>query len=106
MAYVNNNDSLRRILQLGFIGDATSYGAASAKFLYSYATADAAATVEVAGYFDGALFGGVNPLNPGDVIMATMVLNGTPVLKNYVVLTNAVATGGHVTIGLQTATAG
>ena len=106
MAYVNNNLSIKRLIQIGFIGDYASQGGASYNYHYAYKTADAAATVEVAGYFNGFLLGGVNPLNPGDVIQAVMAIGGTPVLKNYVVLTNAVATGGNVTIGLQTTTAG
>lgn len=104
MTFVLTNDSLRRQNIIGFIGDAgTQTGIrASAVYQYGYVTADTAATVEGVGYFDaaGAL------LNVGDCIDAVMVANGTPVAKAYVVTANTVASGGHVTIALQLATAG
>jgi hypothetical protein len=77
-------------------------GAAQAKLCsrFLYATDDAAATVETAGYFNGARA----LLTPGDLIFACMANSGTPVLKGYVVLT--VPASGNVTIGLLTTTAG
>lgn len=68
--------------------------------LYSYATDDAAATVEAAGYFNSAR----GRLTVGTVIIASMANAGTPVLKAYVV--TAVPATGNVTIALQTTTAG
>jgi hypothetical protein len=102
MAFVMNNDSLIRRGIVGFYQDATAQGAATTKYRYGYVSADAAATVEAAGYFDAA----TTLLNPGDTIDAVMAVGGTPVLKSYVVTSNAVATGGHVVIALQTTTAG
>ena len=69
--------------------------------LYSYATDDAAATVEAAGYFNSAR----TRLTVGTVIIASMANAGTPVLKAYVV-TAAPQVTGNVTIALQTTTAG
>jgi hypothetical protein len=68
---------------------------------FIYATEDAAATVEVAGYFNN----GRAIINKGDVIHASMVFATTPVTKQYVV-TAAPKTTGNVTIALQTTTAG
>jgi hypothetical protein len=65
-----------------------------------YGTDDAAATVEAAGYFNGARAF----LRVGDIITAVMAAAGTPVLKQLVVLT--VPASGNVTVGLQTTTAG
>jgi hypothetical protein len=67
---------------------------------WDYATDDAAATVEAAGYFNGARAF----LRVGDIITAVMAAAGTPIGKNYVVLT--VPASGNVTIGIFTATAG
>lgn len=67
---------------------------------WRYATDDAAATVETAGYFNNAR----SQLQVGDVIQATMAMGGTPVLKHYVV--TAVPASGNVTVALQTTTAG
>lgn len=63
-----------------------------------YATADAVATVETAGYFNAARA----RLTKGDVLVAVMVALGTPVLKQYVF--TAVPASGNVTIALQTTT--
>lgn len=68
---------------------------------WRYATADAAATVETAGYFNNAR----SRLAVGDSIDAVMVIGGTPVKKSYVVLT-VPAAGSNITIGIATATAG
>jgi hypothetical protein len=80
----------------------TTAGAAktTTSSLWRYATDDAAATVETAGYFNSAR----GLLTVGDAINASMVLAGTPVVKNYVVLT--VPVSGNVTITIAQATAG
>lgn len=91
--------ALARISQIP-VGSAAGAATAQQCSVFRYATADAAATVETAGYFNNARA----QLAVGDVIIATMVATGTPVLKNYVVLT--VPASGNVTIGLQTTTAG
>lgn len=67
---------------------------------WRYATDDAAATVEAAGYFNGAR----DQLRAGDVILASMAMGGTPVTKQYI-CTASPATG-NVTIALQVTTAG
>lgn len=66
---------------------------------WSYVTADTAATVETAAYFNTAY----NLLSKGDVIEAVMVMGGTPVAKRYVVTASS---STAVTIALQTTTAG
>ena len=68
--------------------------------LFHYGTPDAAATVEAANYFNSA----TALLQKGDVILATMVVTGTPILKQYIV-TSATA-AATVTVALQTTTAG
>lgn len=68
--------------------------------LFLYGTDDAAATVEAAGYFNGARA----ILNKGDIIMASMVNSGTPVTKQYIA--TAVPATGNVTIAIQVVTAG
>lgn len=62
---------------------------------YLYATADAAAVVETAGYFNSAR----TRLSKGDMIDAAMVVGGTPVSKRYVV--TASPSTGNVTIAVQ-----
>ncbi len=66
----------------------------------NYGTADAPATVETAGYFNGARA----KLTVGDIIIASMGIGGTLKLKIYQV--TAVPATGNVTIALQTVTAG
>lgn len=66
---------------------------------FAYRTDDAAATVETAGYFNGA----VKVLAVGDTIDATMANTGTPVRKGYVVTAN---TGTAVTVALLATAAG
>jgi hypothetical protein len=68
--------------------------------LFMYATDDAAATVETAGYWNGARA----LLRAGDQIAASMVMAGTPVLKHYVL--TSVPPTGNVVAALQTTTAG
>lgn len=65
-----------------------------------YATNDAAAVVEAAGYFNDARA----HLTKGDVILAVMAVGSTPVLKLYVA--TAVPASGDVTIARLTTTAG
>lgn len=65
-----------------------------------YATNDAAATVETAGYWNGARA----LLTVGSQITATMAAGGTPVLKTYVV--TVVPATGNVVAVLQATAAG
>ena len=85
----------------GVVGLATGAVKNAQISLYHYATDDAAATVETAGYFNGDRA----RLNVGDVIIASMVNAGTPVMKQYAV-TAAPKTTGNVTVAIQTVTAG
>lgn len=64
------------------------------KNIYAYATNDAPAVVEADGYFDDIPN---DPLNAGDVIIASMDVDGTPVVKTYGVAVG----GGDVTIREQ-----
>ena len=90
MAFVQNGIS--RIQTTGSVG----VGAGSVRSVSHYVTNDDAATVQAGGYFDPA----ANQLVVGDVIMASLDLNGaTPQLKIYIVTTN---TGTVVTIAPQT----
>lgn len=81
------------------VGDAS--GAPTAQTIYDmdYATVDAAATVESAGYFNAA----AGLLLVGSLITAVMAAAGTPVTKRYVVTG---LTAGVVTIALAATTAG
>lgn len=92
--------SLSRIGQQAAVGSAAGAPQAQQVGMLIYATDDAAATVEAAGYFNAARAF----LRKGDIILATMVNGGTPVAKTYVA--TAVPATGNVTIALQTATAG
>lgn len=65
---------------------------------YKYWTADAAATVAAAGYFNGAR----TRLLKGDTITVVSDVGGTPALKAYVV--TASPSTGNVTIALQATT--
>jgi len=56
-------------------------GAGSVRSLYRFATNDDAATVEAAGYFNAA----VAQLTVGDVIIASLDLDGSPLGKLYIV---------------------
>lgn len=100
MAYDKNVAPLLRQNIQGYYGDASAR-ADSVKYAYSYVTNDAAATVEVANYFDAE-----TQLQKGDVIQAVMAVGTTPVFKNYVVLTGIGSGDAHNTIGLATGTAG
>lgn len=92
MAYSDTN--LRRV---GYGAPAT--GNAAPNSVHHYTTPDAAATVEAAGYFNSAY----KWLAKGDIIVAVMAFNGTPVLKHYVVTASA---AGGVTVVLQATAAG
>lgn len=67
---------------------------------WGYATADTAATVEGAGYFNAV----ASFVQKGDTIDATMAIGGTPVRKSYVITSANGVT--PVVIALQTTTAG
>ena len=67
---------------------------------WHYATNDLASAVEAAGFFNDMR----NSASVGDIIIASLDLDGTPVLKNY--MFTAVPASGNVTVALQTTTAG
>lgn len=90
-----NPRGLWRITQ----GFAEAGGRAATSYEFGYRTADAAASVEGANYFDDAW----PKLRKGDTIKAVMATGTTPVLKQYVV---TAASDSGITIALQTATAG
>lgn len=92
--------SLVRLSTQAPVGSAAGAPQQQQVSVFVYATDVAAATVETAGYFNGARA----QLRKGDIILASMVNGGTPVGKTYVV--TAVPATGNVTIALQTATAG
>ena len=60
-------------------GGALGTGEGSAKKLWHYATNDIDTVVEANGYFDG------TAMNLGDVVIASLDLDGTPEVKVYVV---------------------
>ncbi|MCW2317474.1 hypothetical protein M2322_003033 [Rhodoblastus acidophilus] len=91
--------ALQRLHQT-LVGSTAGGAKTNTSSVWRYATDDAAATVETAGYFNGAR----SILTVGDVIIASMVMSGVPVNKQYVVLT--VPASGNVTIGLQSTAAG
>lgn len=83
------------------VGSAAGAAGATVLSIFAYATDDAAATVETAGYFNNARA----LLTVGDIILAVMAVGGgTPVLKAYTA--TAVPASGNVTIARQTTTAG
>lgn len=82
---------LARVQSTGSVG----VGAGSVKSVCHYATNDDAAAVQAAGYFDPA----AGILVVGDVIIASLDLDGAPALKIYMVTAN---TGTVVTIAAQT----
>ncbi len=81
---------LFRVSHLGSVGT----GAGSVKSLHTFHTNDDAATVETAGYFNDQ----VKQFALGDIILAVLDLDGTMVMKSYVVsaLTATVVT---ITVG-------
>lgn len=64
-------------------GGAIGTGEGSVKSIHAYATNDTAATVEAASYFDAAATAGF--LTKGDLIMASLDVDGTPAHKTYTV---------------------
>jgi hypothetical protein len=97
-------NNLRRIATMGHVGnDATRKDAT--KYLWSYVSDDAFATIEAANYIPATYLG----LARGDVIMVTGVnsIGGTPRLKNFVVTVGRRTTGdAGNTLVLQATTAG
>lgn len=85
MAYIS------RGLKLVSTGGAIGTGATSSKGIYHYATNDADTVVETDGYFDD-IDG--DPLGVGDLILASLDVDGTPEVKVYIVSVG----GGDVTI--------
>jgi hypothetical protein len=75
-------------LKMMAVGGAVSTGDGSAKNIWHYATNDADTVVETNAYFDGAGPG------PGDLIWASLDLDGTAEVKAYVV------TGTKADVGL------
>lgn len=92
--------SLSRLGQQVPVGSAAGAPQAQQAGLLVYATDDAAATVETAGYFNGARAF----LRKGDILLATMANGGTPITKQYAF--TAVPATGDVTIAIQTVAAG
>lgn len=86
-----DHKGLSRIQSTGSVGT----GAGSVKSVLHYATNDDASAVQATGYFNNA----AGLLALGDVIFASLDLDATPVLKNYMVTAN---TGSVVTIAAQT----
>ena len=60
-------------------GGAIGTGAGSVKNIYHYATNDADTVVEANGYFDS------TSLNLGDIVIASLDVDGTPEVKMYIV---------------------
>lgn len=93
---VLGNGQIRRINE----GVAIGAGNASVITLWQFATNDLATAVEAAGFFNGL----ADSMAVGDVILASMDLDGTPVMKTYTV--TAISAAKVVTVALQTVTAG
>ena len=91
--------SLVRGLQIP-VGETTGLPGATQITKWAYATKDAAATVETAGYFNSARA----RLTVGDTIDCTFAQGGTPIHKMLRVLT--VPASGDVTVGQSSVTAG
>lgn len=83
-----DHDSLRCIADGGVTPDGNQ------AHIYHYMTTDADTDVEGDGYFDGVLNDG---LEIGDVIFASVDVDGTPELKTYIVTVG----GADVTVALQ-----
>lgn len=82
---------LFRVSGLGSVGA----GAGSVKSMWTYHTADDAATVETAGYFNSQ----AKLMAVGDIIFAVLLIGGAQVTKGYHVTAN---TGTVVTIAAST----
>lgn len=78
-------------LKLVSTGGAIGTGSGSSKSIYHYATNDADTVVEAGAYFDD-IDG--DPLKVGDIIIASLDVDGTPEVKIYIVSVG----GGDVTI--------
>jgi predicted Zn-dependent protease len=92
--------SMKGLFLLSALGITVSAGAGSpeeTKRVWTFHTQDDAATVQTANYFFDAAF--VTRFRKGDIIMAVMDVDGTPVFKQYVV---TVANSTTCTIVLQT----
>lgn len=74
--------------QRAAIGGAIGAAAGGIRSIYHYATGDAAAAVEAAGYFNGIPDA---PLKVGDIIVAALGIGGTPQSKVYGVTTGGAA---------------
>jgi len=98
MAYAAK--SLVRIVQIP-VGETDGSNSGGAQItVWGYATKDAAATVETAGYFNNARA----RLTVGDSITCTFAQGGTPILKSLRVMT--VPATGNITVGQNSVTAG
>ncbi|MEO4045235.1 hypothetical protein AAFN47_26890 [Hoeflea sp. CAU 1731] len=73
----------------------TTGAAGSNRALHAYLTNDDAAAVETSDYFNDLS----DRLKVGDIILASLDLDGSPALKNYIVTD---ITSGAVTIAAQT----
>lgn len=78
-------------LKLVSTGGAIGAGSGSSKSIYHYATNDVDTVVETDAYFDD-IDG--DPLKKGDLIMASIDVDGTPEVKMYIVAVG----GSDVTI--------
>jgi len=70
-------------LKLTSLGGAIGVGENSVKNIYHYATNDVDTVVEADAYFDNALID--DSLNIGDIILASLDVDGTPEVKIYIV---------------------
>lgn len=102
MPYDMSNNPLRRVSTLGTVGNPDTR-ADSVKHRYENATADTAAVVEAANYFNAD-----TRLQRGDLIDMSMnnVVAATPVRKHYVVTQGKASGDANNVIALQTTTAG
>lgn len=89
------NGYLRRMNE----GTPLTTGAGGVLSTWHLVSNDAAAAVEASNYLDDA----ADALNVGDIIFAALDIDGSPVLKNYIV--TAISGAGAVTIAVQTAAA-
>lgn len=80
------------------LGGTIGNGPGGACRLHHYATNDTAAVVEAAGYFDAL----AASIGKGDLIIASLDVDGTPASRTYIVAANS---GTAVTIAASQATA-
>jgi hypothetical protein len=91
--------SARSLVAFGetvIVGKTDGTTSESKVFQYAYATEDAPAVVEAAGYFNNARV----KLSKGSIILASMTNAGTPAFKAYIV--TASPSSGNVVIAAQT----